>query len=211
MLTAIEFAAVVTSALYGILLARQKALDLVGVFSVAFLVSFGGGTLRDLVLDRHPLFWIENSHYAVTVFVLALAGSFLPISLARLRPFLNLPDALGLALFTITGAAYAIQAGTTFFIAALLGTVTGTFGGVLGDVVCNEVPSLFRTAPLYATCSFTGAWLYLLGTLTGLPPDAVALAAATFIVGFRLLAVRFNLHLPSSSEPVPRRPPTAGH
>lgn len=201
MLTAIELAAVVTSAIFGILLARRKNFDVVGVFSVAFLLAFGGGTLRDLFLDRDPLFWIENSHYPVIVFLLAIAGAFLRASLTRLLPYLHVPDALGLALFTITGTAYALQAGTSHFIAALMGTVTGTFGGVLGDVVCNEVPSLFRTAPLYATCSFAGAWLYLLGTLTPLSRDAVALAAAAFIVVFRLLAVKYDLRLPQSAEP----------
>jgi uncharacterized membrane protein YeiH len=200
MLTALELAAVVTSAIFGILLAREKSFDIVGIFSVAFLLAFGGGTLRDLFLDRHPLFWIENSHYPVIVFLLAIVGSLLPAAFSRLRPFLHLPDALGLALFTITGAAYALQSGTSFFIAALMGTVTGTFGGVLGEVVCNDVPSLFRSAPLYATCSFTGAWLYLLGTLTSLPIDAVALAAAVLIVVFRLLAVKFDLRLPASPE-----------
>lgn len=201
MLTAIELAAVVTSAIYGILLARRKALDPVGVFSVAFLVAFGGGTLRDLFLDRHPLFWIRNSHYPVIVFALALLGAVAPPSISRVRHVLPVPDAIGLALFTVTGAAYAIEAGTSWFIAALMGTVTGTFGGVLGDIVCNEVPSLFRTAPLYATCSFAGAWLYLLGSATSLPPASVALGAATLIVTARLVAVRFDLRLPDCALP----------
>jgi uncharacterized membrane protein YeiH len=116
------------------------------------------------------------------------------------RPFLHVPDAIGLALFTITGVAYALDSGTSLFIAALMGTVTGTFGGVLGEVVCNEIPSLFRSAPLYATCAFTGAWLYLLGSLTSLPLGVVSLTAATLIVLFRLLAVKYDLRLPQSSE-----------
>ena len=74
---------------------------------------------------------------------------------------LHVPDALGLGLFTVLGVGFALEGGTTWFIASLLGVVTGTFGGVMGDIICNELPSLFRTAPLYATCSFTGAWVYL--------------------------------------------------
>lgn len=201
MLSAIELTAVITSAIYGVFLGRHKNFDIVGLFTVACLVAFGGGTLRDLFLDRHPLFWIANSHYLPIVFGIAVLGALLPPTFGRIKPFLHVPDALGLALFTIVGTAYAQEAGTSLFIAALLGAVTGTFGGVLGEVVCNEVPSLFRSAPLYATCSFVGAWLYLLGLSLPLDPSISALAAATVIVLFRLAAVYWNLRLPESTPP----------
>lgn len=201
MLSAIELAAVITAAIYGVFLARHKNFDIVGLFTVAFLVAFGGGTLRDLFLDRHPLFWIANSHYPPIVFGIAVVGALLPPTIARIKPFLHVPDALGLALFTIVGAAYSLEAGTSLFIASLLGVVTGTFGGVLGEIVCNEVPSLFRSAPLYATCSFVGAWIYLLGLRLPLDSSVVALAAAAVIVIFRLAAVYWNLRLPESTPP----------
>ena len=201
MLPSIELIAVITSAIYGVLLGRQKNFDIVGLFTVALLVSFGGGTLRDLFLDRHPLFWIANSHYPPIVFGIAVLGALLPPAIARIKPFLHVPDALGLALFTIVGAAFALQAGTSLFIASLLGVVTGTFGGVLGEVVCNEIPSLFRTAPLYATCSFAGAWIYLLGLRLGFDPSLVAVIAAAAIVLIRFAALYWNLRLPESTRP----------
>ncbi|QDV66557.1 hypothetical protein Poly24_02440 [Rosistilla carotiformis] len=129
MLQPIEFAAVVASAVYGVLLARRHDMDFVGVFSLAFIVAFGGGTLRDLFLDRHPLFWIQEDHYPVVVFAIALAAYGVRRIPDRTESILSIPDALGLGLFSIAGASAAIEAGTSYFIASLLGAVTGTFLG----------------------------------------------------------------------------------
>lgn len=192
LVTSIEFLAVVVSAIYGILLASRNEMDVVGVFAVAFLAAFGGGTLRDLFLDRQPLFWIGNAHYPVVVFVMSIAAIWVIRFLPRIKPFLIFPDAVGMGLFTVAGTAIALDSGTSWFIAAMLGTITGTFGGVLADIVCNHVPSLFRPAPLCATCSFTGAWGYI-GCCYFEVPEAWSLAiGATLVVLLRLAAVRWN-------------------
>ncbi|MFT6620464.1 MAG: putative membrane protein YeiH, partial [Limisphaerales bacterium] len=156
MLHLIEFGAVISFGLFGILLARKNRLDFIGVFTVAFITAFAGGTLRDLFLDRHPLFWIANDHYAVTVFCLALGSILIPAREVPVERWLQLPDALGLGLFAIVGANHALEAGTSLFIASLMGVVTGTAGGAISDVICNEVPRLFKATPLYATCAFAG-------------------------------------------------------
>jgi uncharacterized membrane protein YeiH len=198
-LATIELLAVVASAVYGILLACRKQLDVVGVFSVALATAFGGGTLRDLFLGRRPLFWITNDHYVAIVLVLALAGVFAPAFIRRFEKHLAVPDALGLALFSLTGAAFAVQMGTSMLIASLLAVVTGTFGGVIADVICNEIPALFRSGPLYATCAFAGAWVHLLALRMELPPGLALLAGFVVIVLFRLAAVKWNLRLPAAS------------
>ena len=200
MYDAIELAAVVTSAIYGGLLARRHLMDFVGVFSLAFIVAFGGGTLRDLFLDRHPLFWIRESHYPIIVFGIALLQSLFPRLATKSEPYLSIPDALGLGLFSIAGANAAIDAGASNFNAALLGTVTGAFGGVISDVICNQVPSLFRAAPLFATCAFTGSWVFLLLDMQPTTQTYAAGVAITFIVVFRLAALRFNWRLPHAEE-----------
>ncbi|MFT5188627.1 MAG: putative membrane protein YeiH [Verrucomicrobiales bacterium] len=194
---AIEFVAVLAGGLYGVLLARSKGMDLVGVFSVAFILAFGGGTTRDLLLDRHPLFWIKHEEFAISVFAIAVVSSFIRKLPAWLGRSLCIPDALGLGLFSILGTSFALEAGTSWFIASLLGVVTGTFGGVMGEVICNEVPSLFTSAPLYATCAFTGCWVYLgLTLIPALPEEAPLIISAGVIVLFRLIAVRWKLRLP---------------
>ena len=193
----IEFAAVTAGALYGILLARSKGMDFVGVFSLALVVAYGGGTLRDLFLDRHPLFWIEHEIYPLTVFGLALVSSFfrrLPNALTKL---LHLPDALGLGLFSVLGTQFALDYGATWFVASLLGVVTGSFGGVMGEVICNEVPSLFGHAPLYATCAFVGNWVFLLLHYVPLPEPTRVLSGIAIIVVIRLIALRWKIRLPN--------------
>jgi len=203
----IELLAVIAAATFGVLLARRKGMDFVGLYSVACMTAFGGGTLRDLFLDRHPLFWIQHEHYPLIVFGLAAATS-----LARRIPkvverALYVPDALGLGLFSVVGTGYALEGGTSWFIACLLGTITGTFGGVIGDVVCNELPSLFRSAPLYATCSFLGCWVYLL-LRSMFPQQIVAVAAGiVVIVLMRLAAIYWDIRLPECrpTDPHERR------
>lgn len=192
----VELLAVVSSGIYGVLLARRHEMDFVGVFSLALIVAFGGGTIRDLFLDRHPLFWIREHHYPVIIFVLALATSLLPSLPRSTEKWLAIPDALGLGLFTVVGASAALEYGTSLFVASLMGVITGTFGGVIGDVICNRVPSLFRTAPLFATCAFAGCWLMFLMTSLQIPESYAVPSAITAIVLFRLAALGWNWTLP---------------
>jgi uncharacterized membrane protein YeiH len=200
MLQTIEFLAVISGGIYGVLLARRKGLDFVGVFCVAFITALGGGTLRDILLDRRPLFWLRTTHFPLIIFGLAVAASVTrrwvrwPASAER---WLYVPDALGLGLFSIVGVNYALEANTTWFAATLFGVITGSFGGVIGDVVCNELPNLFRSgSPLYATCSFVGCWAYLLLRFAGVPQDVALWGGIALIVGMRLLAVKYDLRLP---------------
>ncbi len=197
----IELLAVLAGATYGVLLARRHRMDFVGVFSVAFIIAFAGGTLRDLFLDRHPLFWIKHDEYAVIVFVLSLVASVLPRIPSSVERWLAVPDALGMGLFSVVGAGFAIEAGTSMFIASLLGVVTGTFGGVIGDVVCNQIPSLFRpSTPLYATCSFIGCWVFLLLQFTGLEEVVAVVAGLSVCVVLRFAALRWNVCLPAAKS-----------
>ncbi len=201
MFVVLELAGVLSAGTFGVLLARRMRMDFIGVFSVCFITALGGGTLRDLLLSRHPLFWIENPHYPVILFVLALILSVLPRVPRSMAKWLHLPDALGLGFFTVVGAGYALQAGCTFFISALFGVITGVFGGVISDVICNEVPRLFKAAPLYATCSFTGAWTFLLLDQYAPVPEIVAVTVSIAVtVLFRLASLRWNWHLPEHTD-----------
>lgn len=190
--TFLEYMAVIVSAIYGLLLATRTGLDFVGAFAVAFAAAFGGGTLRDLFLDRTPLFWIGNPHYSMTVLGICILSVFFVKHLPRIKPLLIYPDAVGVALFTIVGTAISLEYQDSWFIAAILGTITGTFGSVLADIICNEVPDLFKASPLCATCSFAGAWLYIGGNQFGIDETLLLTLSVTFIVIFRLCAVWRN-------------------
>ncbi len=192
----IELLAVISSGLFGILLARKNQLDFIGVFTVAFVTAFAGGTLRDLFLDRHPLFWIANSHYAVIVFILALGSTLIRSNTTRVESWLQIPDALGLGLFAIIGANFALEAGTSLFIAALMGMITGTSGGAIADIICNEVPRLFRSSPLYATCAFAGCWIYFGMRQLDLAEHVSLWVSISSVVAFRFSAIHWNICLP---------------
>ncbi|MGY8643526.1 MAG: trimeric intracellular cation channel family protein [Verrucomicrobiales bacterium] len=174
-------------------------MDFIGVFSIALIVSFGGGTLRDLLLDRHPIFWIGQMHYSVIIFVLALVTSLIKKIPQRIEKWLPVPDALGMAFYSILGTGFALEAGVPWFVAVLLGVVTGTFGGVIGDVVCNRIPSLFRpNSPLYASCSFFGSWVFvLLKNMTTVGDTVATWTGVSVVVLLRLLSLRLNWRLPS--------------
>ena len=173
-------------------------MDIVGVFTVAFITAFGGGTLRDLLLDRRPLFWVEHHEYTLMVFILALVATPL---LPHLRSGLSekiiiVADTMGLGVFSVAGASLALEAQMPVFVCAMMGVITGIFGGVLRDVICNEIPLVFRRGHLYATCSFAGCWTFL--ALDWLQmPQAVAVAAGVAVICLlRYLSVRFDLKLP---------------
>lgn len=146
-LLVIEVGGTLAFAMSGLLEAIRKRMDIVGVFSVAFVSAFGGGTLRDILLDRRPLFWIENQEYLWLV--LAMVATT-PLWLQTLRHkvggrLMELADALGLGLFAISGATLADAAGMPALVSMMMGVVTAVFGGVSRDVLCNEVPRFTAT------------------------------------------------------------------
>jgi uncharacterized membrane protein YeiH len=197
MYPAIEVAAVAASALYGVLRGARQNFDLVGICYIAFAVAFGGGTVRDVLLDRHPIFWIENDHLVWIAMAIAVAGAFLPKLVSKLEPLLWIPDAMGLGLFSVLGAAYALECGTGRFVAILLGVATGSFGGVIADVICNELPLVFTRSPLYATCSFFGAFAYVLLDWLHAGSSLAMGAGFCVVVALRVGAVRWDWQLPT--------------
>src|ERR1700693_5843736 len=141
----IEVTAILVSAFSGFIEARRTRMDLVGVFTVAFITAFGGGTLRDILLDVRPLFWVAHQEYAILIFILALVATPLIRTLRQIVSdrLIVVADAIGLGLFAIAGVSQAQNAEMPIFIASLMGVITGIFGGVLRDIVCNEVPMVF--------------------------------------------------------------------
>jgi uncharacterized membrane protein YeiH len=193
----IEIMAVLVGAFSGFIEARRKRMDLVGVFTVAFITAFGGGTLRDILLDHRPLFWVTHQEYAILIFVLALVASPLIRTLRQIvsERLIVIADAVGLGLFSIAGVSAALDANMPIFIASMMGVITGIFGGVLRDIVCNEVPMVFRDGKPYAICSFLGSWMFLILRKFEVSPDFALWSSATFIIGLRLLTWKFDMRM----------------
>lgn len=199
----IEIIGTFAFALSGIIEARKKGMDIVGIYAVAMITAFGGGTLRDFILDRRPLFWVQHYWYPIIFLALSLLGGFIARQVAAhgraMRTVLVL-DALGLGLFSATGASLAHQAGCHPFIAALLGVTTGVFGGVMRDIICNEIPYVFQRTELYATCAFIGAWCYLAAMHLTSNDIFAAVSCITVTFVLRMLALRYKIRLPDCSR-----------
>jgi uncharacterized membrane protein YeiH len=201
LLTAVEAVATIAFALSGLLEAARKRLDAVGVCVVAGLAAFGGGTLRDVLLDRRPFFWVEHAAWLWVLLALCIAAMLL----LRARHFapteraMQWPDALGLGLFSAGGTQLALAQGMPAIVAVLMGVVTATFGGVLRDIVCNEIPSAFSDHRPYAVCAFAGGWMLVGSLALGLPEGAAVLVAAGTASGLRALALLTDFKLPGWS------------
>jgi uncharacterized membrane protein YeiH len=195
----IEVLGIVAFALTGFFAARKKGMDLIGVYSLGMVTALGGGSLRDIILNRHPLFWIEHYEYAILLLALSITTSLVAQEIfdkkTLVRAVLAL-DALGLGSFSASGASVADQLGCAPFVSSLLGVTTGVFGGVMRDIVCNEIPYVFQRTELYATCSFIGAWAYLL-MVRASGSDITAVAACIGVTfSLRMVALRYKIKLP---------------
>ncbi|MGH8806561.1 MAG: trimeric intracellular cation channel family protein [Noviherbaspirillum sp.] len=193
----IEIMAILVGAFSGFIEARSKKMDVVGVFTVAFITAFGGGTLRDILLDKRPLFWVTHQEYAILIFVLALVAAPVIRHLRKIvsERLLVIADAFGLGLFSIAGVSEALAMGMPLFIASIMGVITGIFGGILRDIICNEIPMVLRDGRPYAICSFAGCWMYLLMQKTGVPPDFALWLSALAITALRLLTWHKDVRL----------------
>lgn len=195
MLSIMFYIAITAEAMTAALAAGRRNMDWFGVCLIACVTALGGGTIRDILLDHYPLLWVANPY----VLLLVCSAALLTIPLARVIdklkwPFLLL-DALGLVVFTVIGCNIGMEAGVHPIIVIVAGMVTGTAGGILRDVLCNDVPLIFQ-GELYATVSMVAGIIYYLGYLGGMPLDFMA--AIAIVVGFvlRVTALWFKWEMP---------------
>lgn len=202
----LEMVGVAVFAISGALAAGRKSLDLVGVVITATVTAIGGGTIRDVLLDRHPVFWIADTAYLYVIFGAALGTVIYTRWLRPPERALAVADALGLALFSISGAQVAEHAGVAGVIVVVMGTLTGVAGGVIRDVLCAEIPMIMRRGRIYATAAILGIAVYL-GLETVLPRDVAALAGMACIAALRLAAILWEITIPvfSLGDPKPEK------
>jgi len=189
-------AGVAVFAASGALAAVRRMLDPVGVLVLAIVTATGGGTLRDVLMDRHPIFWISDPSY---IGVSALAAA---LTWAWVRKFpapertLQYADAIGLAFFSVAGARIAENGGLNPFIATIMGAITGCAGGLIRDVLVAEVPLIFRRSELYVTACVAGIVLYFGLEGLGLPPEWASTLGIVAIALIRLASIRWTITLP---------------
>ncbi|MFY7653072.1 MAG: trimeric intracellular cation channel family protein [Chitinophagaceae bacterium] len=181
-------------AISGIRLASGKQMDWFGAYIIGLVTAIGGGTLRDLLLDVTP-FWMQDVSYFLTTGVALVTVILFKEKIFKLGNTLFLFDTIGLGLFTIVGITKSVNAGFPVWVCIIMGTITGSVGGVIRDVLLNEVPLVFRK-DIYALACVLGGAVYFTGSYYQLPTGIAEIFASAAIIIFRLMAVKFHWHLP---------------
>ena len=182
-------------AISGALTAMYKKLDLFGVYCIAFVTALGGGTIRDVMIGRTPVGWMLDIDYVFIITLGFLLSLIFNRYLERLRISMLLFDTIGLGVFTLIGLEKGIEFGLSPVICVILGTLTATFGGVIRDILCNEIPVLFRKE-IYATLCIAGGILFFLLQEFAIPQEIISASVAVFIIALRLVAYKYNWSLP---------------
>ncbi|MGB5170318.1 MAG: trimeric intracellular cation channel family protein [Eudoraea sp.] len=186
----------VAFAISGVMVAMDKRLDLFGVFIVAFVTAVGGGTLRDLLIGNTPVVWMREYVYIFTIIITVILAILFREKLRYLRKSLFLFDTLGIGLYTMVGIEQGLQAQLFPIMCIALGTMTASFGGVIRDILCNEIPVIFRKE-IYATACVVGGTSYFLLRNLPIPDQYVYVMAILIVVGIRLTAVKYKIALPN--------------
>ena len=186
----------VAFALSGALLAMHKRLDPFGVFIIACATSAGGGTVRDILIDRHPVFWMNNMNYVYAILAGVIIAILFRKKLKYLSKSLFLFDTIGLGLYTIVGTEIGITANFHPIICIALGTMSASFGGVIRDILCNKIPIIFKKE-IYATASIIGGIAFLILSHYKIDSNISYITTSLIVIFIRLIAVRFKLQLPT--------------
>ena len=182
-------------AVSGAFFAMEKKLDPFGVLILSFVTAIGGGTLRDMMIGDLPVGWLRDGTATVVIFIGAIGSMFFGQTLKKINATLFLFDALGLGLFTIIGIEKGIELNFSMGVCIALGTITASFGGVIRDVLLNNVPLVFRKE-IYALASIIGGLCYYLLYHSSLNNDVAKIICILLILFIRLLAVKYKLSLP---------------
>ncbi len=186
----------VAFAISGALAAMTRKLDLFGIFIIAFVTAVGGGTVRDILIGNNPVMWMENTFYIYLISLVTFLAIIFRRKINHLKTSLFLFDTIGLGVFTITGVEAGIQHGLSPIISIALGAITGTFGGVIRDILCNEIPVIFRKE-IYATACLIGALAYVILFDLGVDKDVIYIITSLIVISIRLVVVKFKIALPS--------------
>lgn len=182
-------------AISGALVAMNKKFDPFGVFIIAFVTAVGGGTLRDVLIGRQPVIWMQNPIYVYAIIAAVIITVVFRKNLKTLSKSLFLFDTIGLGIFTIIGTEIGINANFHPLISISLGTMSAAFGGVIRDILCNEIPVIFRKE-IYATACIFGAITFIILNKLNLDPTIVYTSTTLIVIIIRLVAVKFHLSLP---------------
>jgi uncharacterized membrane protein YeiH len=192
----IDILGTIAFAISGVLVALNKRMDSFGVLIIAFVTAVGGGTLRDVMIGVEPVSWMKNMTYVYVIIATTVFAILLRNKINYLRTSLFLFDTIGIGLYTVVGIETGLVAGLHPIICIALGTMTACFGGVIRDILCNEIPVIFRKE-VYATACILGGLTYFLLRKFMADTNLIFVIAIIVVIVIRLIAVKFKISLPS--------------
>jgi uncharacterized membrane protein YeiH len=192
----LDILGVISFAISGSLVAMRKKFDPFGVFIIAFATSVGGGTLRDVLIGAQPVFWMKNTDYMFLIIAAYAFAIFFRKKLKYLNKSLFLFDTIGLGLYTIMGTEIGLKANFHPLIIISIATMSASFGGVIRDILCNEIPVIFRKE-IYATACVFGSITYLILNNLNLNETIIYISTSLMVISIRLVAVLLHLKLPT--------------
>ena len=192
----IDILGTIAFAISGVLVALSKRMDLFGILIIAFVTAVGGGTLRDILIGQTPVSWMQDMTFVYVILVTSILTIILKSKIDYLRTSLFLFDTIGIGLYTVVGVEKGISAGLHPIICIALGTISACFGGVIRDILCNEIPVIFRKE-IYATACIMGGLSYFLIRKLPIDSNFVFIIAGAVVILVRLIAVKFKISLPS--------------
>jgi len=192
----IDILGTIAFAISGVLIAINKKMDVFGILIIGFVTAIGGGTLRDLLIGNTPVVWMRDITYTYVILGSAIFAIIFQSKINYLRTSLFLFDTIGIGLYTLVGIEKGLSAELHPFICIALGTMTASFGGVIRDILCNEIPVIFRKE-IYATACILGGITYFVLREFSIPYNDVFIIAGIVVISVRLLAVKFKIALPT--------------
>lgn len=183
-------------AISGALSAMNRKLDVFGIFIIAFVTGIGGGTVRDILIGNTPVTWMDNIIYIYLIGMVTILSIIFRTKINYLKTSLFLFDTIGLGIFTIIGVETGIQNNLDPIISIALGVMTGTFGGVIRDILCNEIPVIFRKE-IYATACLIGGLVFIVLLKLGVEREIIYIVTSLIVISIRLVVVKFKISLPS--------------
>jgi uncharacterized membrane protein YeiH len=195
-LNIITYSGTFAFAITGALKARTHKMDVFGAAVLAFCTAYGGGTIRDILLGISPVNWLGDYFALALVISVVLIIFLFKTNIDKFNRTIFVTDAIGLGMFTIAGIQISMQAGISSVYSVIMGVITATFGGLVTDILCNNIPDLLKNGEMYATACFIGGLVFILLLKLGVHPDVCILICVLLIVSLRVLSKVKKIHIP---------------